>query len=146
MEISSTDLNTTQASANAGQSPTELKNQFLTLLVAQLKNQDPTKPVENQEFVAQLAQLTSLEQQAEISQTNASLLLQSSLSTGAALIGKSVEGHVSLGDQTVNIEGEIKSVNVERGEVIYKVEGEDGTIHSMRADQIVSVTEPAVQL
>ena len=144
MEIpTSTETLTTQASAAAGQSPTELKNQFLTLLVTQLKNQDPTKPVENQEFVSQLAELTSLEQQAEMSKTNAALLLQSSLSTGAALIGKNVQGHVTLGDQTLNIEGEVKSVNVERGEVVYRVEGEDGTLHSVRPEQIISVTQVA---
>jgi flagellar basal-body rod modification protein FlgD len=144
MEITSaTDTLTTQASTAAGQSPTDLKNQFLTLLVTQLKNQDPTKPVENQEFVSQLAQLTSLEQQAEISKTNASLLLQSSLSTGAALIGKNVEGQITLGDRTEDIKGEVKSVNVERGEAIYRVESEDGSLHSMRPDQIVSVTQAA---
>jgi hypothetical protein len=39
-----------------------IKTQFLTLLVAQLKNQDPMNPIDNQDFVAQLAQFSSLEQ------------------------------------------------------------------------------------
>ena len=44
-------------------SPQQLgQNDFLNLLVTQLKNQDPLKPIENQEFVAQLAQFSQLQQ------------------------------------------------------------------------------------
>jgi flagellar basal-body rod modification protein FlgD len=38
-------------------------NQFLTMLVAQLKNQDPLNPMDGTDFTAQLAQFSSLEQQ-----------------------------------------------------------------------------------
>ena len=38
------------------------KEQFLQLLVTQLQNQDPLNPMEDQEFIAQMAQFSSLEQ------------------------------------------------------------------------------------
>jgi len=42
---------------------TELdKNAFLNLLIAQLKNQDPLNPMKDQEFIAQLATFSTLEQ------------------------------------------------------------------------------------
>jgi len=47
---------------NARNNADDMKTQFLTLLVAQMKNQDPMNPVDNQDFVAQLAQFSSLEQ------------------------------------------------------------------------------------
>jgi len=46
----------------------EIKTQFLTLLVAQMKNQDPMNPVDNQDFVSQLSQFSSLEQLITISE------------------------------------------------------------------------------
>lgn len=60
--------------------PRELgQGDFLTLLVTQLKNQDPLNPTNNTEFVAQLAQFSQLEQSAKQAQ-----LLQRSLDAQAA--------------------------------------------------------------
>ena len=60
----------------------ELSDQFLQLLVAQLKHQDPLEPMKNEEFVSELAQLQALNSTVKISELNQSLLFQSSLSTG----------------------------------------------------------------
>ncbi len=69
---------TTQTSEKTG--PRELgQDDFLTLLVTQLKNQDPLKPTDNAEFVSQLAQFSQLEQTAKQSQ-----LLQKSLDAQSA--------------------------------------------------------------
>lgn len=81
------------------------KDQFLTLLVAQLKYQDPLSPMENTEFVAQMAQFSSLEQLTNINAGLESLQLISASSSNTQalnLIGKEVEAagnsvHISDG-------------------------------------------------
>src|SRR3954454_4807569 len=63
---------------------------FLKLLIAEMKNQDPTKPMDSTQYVAQLATFSQVEQSV---QTNAKLdqIMQSSaLSQADALIGRNI--------------------------------------------------------
>ena len=52
----------TQGTTSTANTPTIDKNMFLQLLVAQLKNQDPSNPTDSMQFVQQLAQFQQLEQ------------------------------------------------------------------------------------
>ncbi|KFC09376.1 FlgD family flagellar basal-body rod modification protein [Trabulsiella guamensis ATCC 49490] len=54
--------NTVQTGSNslAGNNASDLQSSFLTLLVAQLKNQDPTNPMQNNELTTQLAQISTV--------------------------------------------------------------------------------------
>lgn len=59
-----------QAALNEARQPNELdKNAFLMLLITQMRNQDPLSPVEDKEFIAQLAQFSSLEQMQQVNST-----------------------------------------------------------------------------
>ena len=55
-------INAEKTSGNNASKETLGRNQFLTLLITQLKNQDPLNPMQSQEFASQLAQFSSLEQ------------------------------------------------------------------------------------
>ncbi len=69
------------------------KDDFLRLLVTQLANQNPLSPVQDQEFVAQLAQFSSLEQLENLNETmTSSLVLDQAVNNSLAtnLIGKEV--------------------------------------------------------
>jgi flagellar basal-body rod modification protein FlgD len=73
-------------------------NSFLNLLVAQMKNQDPTNPMDSTQYVAQLASFSQVEQSVQINTKLENLLQASTLSQADALIGRTVtsaDGNVS---------------------------------------------------
>jgi len=64
---------------------------FLKLLVTQLSFQDPLKPMDNQQFLAQIAQFTALDQARQQTEKTDSLLAIQASSQAVTLIGKTVE-------------------------------------------------------
>ena len=85
-----------------GRTPkTELgKDDFLQLLITQLSHQDPTAPMEDTQFIAQMAQFSSLEQMTNMSTSFTKL---NSLFTGSEAsnaVGKNVD--IEMGDATVS--------------------------------------------
>jgi flagellar basal-body rod modification protein FlgD len=67
------------------------KEDFLTLLVTQLKNQDPTNPVQDKEFIAQMAQFSTLEQMNNMASDFKTLAAMMSRSNAESVLGKSVD-------------------------------------------------------
>ncbi len=95
-------------------SQTLMKDDFLKLFIAQLKNQDPLSPVDDSQFLAQLAQFSSLEQMSnvaksveDLNQNMTMLTSQSLLVQGAAMIGKEAVG---IGGDGQQVSGVISSV------------------------------------
>jgi flagellar basal-body rod modification protein FlgD len=82
------------APRGAGGAAEELgKNQFLELMIAQFNNQDPLEPAKNEDFIAQLAQFSSLEGIQNLNATveaMASAMRSSTTLQAAALVGRSV--------------------------------------------------------
>lgn len=72
---------------------------FLKLLVTQLSFQDPLKPVDNQQFLAQIAQFTALDQARQQTEKTDSLLAIQASSQAVGLIGKTVEITTASGAQ-----------------------------------------------
>lgn len=80
------------------------KDDFMKILVAQLKHQDPMKPLEDKEFIAQMAQFSSIEQIQNMSKNME--MMRQSLGISSDLIGK----HVSWATQAgLSDEMEIQS-------------------------------------
>jgi flagellar basal-body rod modification protein FlgD len=107
------------------------KDDFLNLLVTQLRYQDPLQPTDDKEFIGQMAQFSALEQ---MQNANAS----ATQSRAFSLIGKHVVATVT--DETTHatrtVEGDVASVKVNAGKTYVVVNGE-----SIEVDKVTDVTE-----
>ncbi|QBK30505.1 flagellar hook assembly protein FlgD [Roseitalea porphyridii] len=63
---------------------------FLKLLVAQMQNQDPTQPMSDTEYIAQLASFSNVEQSTKLNDKLDYLIQMSSIQQAGSLIGRSV--------------------------------------------------------
>ena len=107
------------------------QDEFLLLLVVQMRNQDPLKPVSDTEFIAQMAQFSNLEQTKEMSGDIAKLRQSSAFNQATALMGKQVR---LLSDEDTFTKGIVTDLTVKDGEVSLIVNGK-----SYELGQVVSV-------
>ena len=88
----------TQSSSFSTSDPstTELdQNAFMNLLVTQMQNQDPLSPVQNEDFVAQLATFSSL---SELESLNENILAMTTLNQSNALLSQLTQGSSLIGN------------------------------------------------
>jgi len=97
-------------------------NTFLQLLVAEMKNQDPTNPMDTSQYMAQFAQLSTVEQAMQTNSKLDALLSSQSLSQADGLIGKTVSFTDSTG---ASFSGKVVSISINSDGSIATLE--DGT-------------------
>ncbi|RWA73872.1 flagellar hook assembly protein FlgD [Mesorhizobium sp.] len=78
---------------------------FLKLLIAEMKNQDPTKPMDSTQYVAQLATFSQVEQSVQTNTKLDQIMQSSALSQADALIGRSI---TSADGKTTGIVASVK--------------------------------------
>ncbi len=127
--------NISATNSNSGQSTTtttttsQLKDEFLSLLVAQIKNQDPLSPMDNTQYVAELSQFSSLEQLQDMNSSISQLItLQQTngdnnyLLYATNMLGKSVEA--TDPDTNATYSGTVQGYQIENGEIYFTVDGQ----------------------
>lgn len=113
------------------------KDQFVELLMSQMTNQDPTSPMDSQDFVAQLAQFATVElMTTQASQLDSLILAQAAnnQTAVASLVGSEVSfasDKVTIkGDSGANIAAELSE---EASSVTVTIKDEDGnTVRTMQ--------------
>ena len=114
MDVTSTGATTGTTTAAAAKAATSVAakmnaDTFLQLLMAQLQNQDPTKPMDSTEYVGQLATFSQVEQATKTNQKLDSLLTSSFLNQADAIIGRtltSADGLTTGTVQSVRVTGD----------------------------------------
>lgn len=111
------------------------KDSFLELLVTELSHQDPTNPMEDRDFVAQMAQFSSLEQMNNLNTKMGQMNSSSKLSEAYNLLGKQIEGiDANTGEP---LTGEVTRVLREQNEVMVQVNNA-----TVRLDDVHAVLPP----
>lgn len=108
------------------------KEQFLELLVAEMKYQDPLDPKQDKEFIAELAQFSSLEQTQNMNKNMEQFIANQNVSNSFGFInfiGKTVEYQYpgkdpNTGEDMMNIaQGRISVINVEKDVPAFFIDG-----------------------
>ncbi len=97
-------------------------NQFMQLLITQLKNQDPTQPVDSTQTLSQLAQFSTLEQISNLNTTETQNGNYSLISENAGLIGKTVT--TTGTGSAAGVSGTVSAVTITNGKAYLDINGQ----------------------
>ena len=131
-------INSYSATTTSTQPKQDLgKEAFLKILVTQLQNQDPTQPQKDGEFVAQMAQLSVLEQ---LSNLNNSLTAYLDSSNNLSQYSYVLGNNVTWTNPETNVQesGTVTGINYKNNQVYYKIGDQEilsSSVHSMEMNQ-----------
>ncbi len=121
--IQANESNKKNKTGEAGEKNALGKESFLKLLVTELRHQDPTKPMEDKEFIAQMAQFSSLEQMSNMNKEIKNLLGSSRASEAYGILGKEVDTFDSI--KKTRVSGIVSSVFYKGEELMLKIGSEE---------------------
>lgn len=112
---------------------------LLNIILTQLTYQDPLKPMDNFQFVSQLAQFAQLQQSQTLNDSITSLVSAQSAMQATTMLGKTVDFSQSSGG-TTTLSGTVKSVTFSNGQPSFTVTTADNqTIANIPLSNITQV-------
>lgn len=101
------------------------KDQFLKLFVAQLQHQDPMNPMDDSEFMGQMASFSTLEQVTNLAAANQQIASNMTATSAVGLIGRTVS---YVDENDVIHTGKVDKVTTAGGSPTLTVDGVDGVV------------------
>ena len=113
---------TSTASLNKATENTLGKQDFLTLLTTQLRNQDPLSPMSNEEFIAQMAQISTLESSLDMGKQLTTLINAQQRTQALQMVGHDVDYMPENGDMPKT--GRVSAVILKNDLPVLMINGE----------------------
>ncbi|AIE59658.1 flagellar hook assembly protein FlgD [Bacillus methanolicus] len=113
------------------------KDDFLKILITQLQNQDPLNPMQDKDFIAQMAQFSTLEQMTNIEKSLENFLKsqeQNYMLQASMLIGKTVTFLDSNNEEKTAV---VKSVSFKDGKTLFQLNNNENS--SIASSQIIKI-------
>lgn len=101
---------------------------FMKLLITQLQSQDPTKPMDNKEFISQMASFTSLKQMNELGSSFKNLTKEFTFTKAVSMVNRAVTYTDSAGNVS---EGTVQSIKVKNGDAFLNIDGMEVSLDSV---------------
>lgn len=116
------------------------KEAFLKLLVAQLRNQDPSKPMDSSELMAQTTQLSTMEQLTALTKTSQESFALQMRMAAASLVGRQV---TYAGESGATVTGAVTSVSYAGSVPTVTVGGKVVALDAVSSVTALDLTTPA---
>ncbi|MGH7214585.1 MAG: flagellar hook assembly protein FlgD [Tepidisphaeraceae bacterium] len=110
---------------------------FINMMITQLKNQDPLEPAKNEALLAQMSQIGQLQSQTQLQDSLKGIVMQNHLGAASSLIGKMVQG---ADDNNESIKGVVNSIRVDKDAVYLELD----TGHSMAMSKVTNIATAPV--
>lgn len=117
------------------------QDDFIKLFMTELTFQDPLEPINNREFLAQMAQFANLEQTRLTNENSNNLLVMNAGSQALGLLGKQVE--TTSETSSASIVGSVIAINFSStGPVLTIKKGDNTVVTDVRLSQITLIRTP----
>lgn len=145
MAVTGIGIVSSSTSAQAPATSTLTQKDFLSILLTQLQFQDPLKPMDDEQFVAQLAQFSALQINSEESAKLDTLISFNSVNQAANLLGKTVavQNTQSGAGAATTASGVVSAVDFSSGEPLLTVTTSSNVMTSVPLGNVTLLEQPA---